>query len=122
MPWQLHHVQLAIPPGEEGHCDEFYVTLLGFEEQVKSPEQAARGGRWYQRDEAALHLGVEEDFRPAKKAHPALALENYDEIVARLTGAGVDVRFDDTIPGRRHCYVDDPVGNRLELIDAASSR
>jgi catechol 2,3-dioxygenase-like lactoylglutathione lyase family enzyme len=84
--------------------------------------QAARGGRWYQRDEAALHLGVEEDFRPAKKAHPALVIENLDEIVDRLRGAGVDVRFDETIPGRRHCYVDDPVGNRLELIDAASSR
>ena len=122
MPWQLHHVQLAIPPGEEHRCDEFYVTLLGFKELVKPPLQAARGGRWYQRDEAALHLGVEENFLPAKKAHPALSVENFDEIVTRLSTAGVEVRFDETIPGRRHCYVDDPVGNRLELIDAATLR
>lgn len=122
MPWQLDHVQLAVPPGEERRCDGFYMTLLGFQELEKPPVQAARGGRWYQRDDAALHLGVEEDFRPAKKAHPALAIENFDEIIERLTGAGVEVRFDETIPGRRHCYVEDPVGNRLELIDAASSR
>jgi catechol 2,3-dioxygenase-like lactoylglutathione lyase family enzyme len=115
-------VQLAIPPGEERRCDDFYVTILGFEELEKPPLQAARGGRWYQRDAVALHLGVEEDFRPAKKAHPALAVEDFDETVARLRGAGFDVRFDETIPGRRHCYVDDPVGNRLELVDAASSR
>ncbi|MHB8379936.1 MAG: VOC family protein [Acidimicrobiales bacterium] len=122
MPWRLDHVQLAIPPGAERRCDAFYVNLLGFHELEKPPIQAARGGRWYQRDEAALHLGVEEDFRPAKKAHPALAVENFDELVAELTGAGVEVRFDETIPGRRHCYVDDPVGNRLELIDVASAR
>ncbi|HUY16368.1 MAG TPA: VOC family protein [Acidimicrobiales bacterium] len=122
MPWQLHHVQLAIPPGAEARCDAFYVTLLGFHELEKPPIQAARGGRWYQRDEVALHLGVEEEFRPAKKAHPALAVGNFDELLAVLTDAGVEIRFDETIPGRRHCYVDDPVGNRLELIDAASSR
>jgi catechol 2,3-dioxygenase-like lactoylglutathione lyase family enzyme len=120
--WQLHHVQLAIPPGDERRCDEFYVTLLGFHEVEKPPIQAARGGRWYQRDEVALHLGVEEAFRPARKAHPALSVDNFDELVASLTNAGLEVRFDETIPGRRHCYVDDPVGNRLELIDAASSR
>jgi catechol 2,3-dioxygenase-like lactoylglutathione lyase family enzyme len=120
--WQLHHVPLAIPPGEAGRCDEFCVTLLGFRELEKPPLQAARGGRWYQRDEVALHLGVEEDFRPAKKAHPALVIENFNEILAKLTGAALEVRFDETIPGRRHCYVDDPVGNRLELIDAANPR
>ncbi|HVA52840.1 MAG TPA: VOC family protein [Acidimicrobiales bacterium] len=122
MPWQLHHVQLAIPPGEERRCDAFYVELLGFHEVEKPPLQAARGGRWYQRGEAALHLGVEEGFQPAKKAHPALAVDDFDDVIARLEDAGIEVRFDETIPGRRHCYVDDPVGNRLELIDVVSSR
>ena len=122
MAWQLHHVQLAIPPGEEGRCDEFYVTLLGFHEVEKPPIQAARGGRWYQRDAVALHLGVEDPFLPARKAHPALSVDNFDELVAALSDAGVEIRFDETIPGRRHGYVDDPVGNRIELIDAANSR
>lgn len=120
MPWQLDHVQLAIPPGDELRCDKFYVALLGFHELVKPPPQAARGGRWYQGDDANLHLGVEDDFRPSKKAHPALRVDDYDVVVARLHDAGVEVRSDGTIAGRRHCYVDDPVGNRLELIDATT--
>jgi hypothetical protein len=66
VPWQLDHVQLAIPAGMEGRCDEFYVTLLGFRTLEKPPPLAARGGRWYQRDGVTLHLGVEGDFRAAK--------------------------------------------------------
>lgn len=122
MPWQLDHVQLAIPAGEEARCDEFYLTLLGFRTLEKPPLLAARGGRWYQRSDVTLHLGVEEDFRPAKKAHPALAVDDFDRLLVRLRDAGVDVRGDESIPGTRRCYVDDPVGNRLELIDAATLR
>jgi len=121
VPWHLDHVQLAIPPGEEVRCDEFYVTLLGFHQLEKPPVLAARGGRWYQRDDAVIHLGVEEGFLPARKAHPALVVENYERLVALLATAGVEVRLDDSIPGRRRCHVDDPVGNRLELIDAATT-
>jgi len=122
VPWQLDHVQLAIPPGEEAHCDEFYLTLLGFRVLEKPPILAARGGRWYQRGDVTLHLGVEEDFRPAKKAHPAFAVDDYDQLLVRLRGVGVDVRGDESIPVTTRCYVDDPVGNRLELIDAATLR
>jgi catechol 2,3-dioxygenase-like lactoylglutathione lyase family enzyme len=122
VPWQLDHVQLAIPAGAERQCDEFYVTLLGFHELEKPPLLAARGGRWYQRDASILHLGVEANFLPAKKAHPALAVDNYDELIARLVGAGVEIRPDESIPTTRRCHVDDPVGNRLELIDAATLR
>jgi catechol 2,3-dioxygenase-like lactoylglutathione lyase family enzyme len=120
VPWQLDHVQLAVPPGEEGHCDEFYVTLLGFHTLEKPPLLAARGGRWYQRDAVTLHLGVEGDFRPAKKAHPALVVDDYEELLIRLSDAGFEVRSDESIPGTTRCYVDDPVGNRLELIDAST--
>jgi catechol 2,3-dioxygenase-like lactoylglutathione lyase family enzyme len=119
VPWQLDHVQVAIPAGAEGQCDEFYVGLLGFEIVEKPPILAARGGRWYSRDAATLHLGVEESFLPAKKAHPAFLVDDYHEVLARLKGAGVAVRHDHTIPNIRRCHVDDPVGNRLELIDAA---
>jgi len=122
VPWSLDHVQLAIPAGSEARCDEFYVTLLGFVTLEKPPVLAARGGRWYQRDDATLHLGVELDFRPAKKAHPALVVEGYDELVERLRANGLDVWPDGDNPGVRRCYVDDPVGNRLELIDSASPR
>ena len=113
-------MQVAIPAGSEERCDAFYVLLLGFAVVAKPPALAIRGGRWYVRDEAALHLGVEEDFSPARKAHPALAIEDYDAVVARLTEAGMAVRADYEIEGTRRCYVEDPVGNRLELIDGST--
>ncbi len=122
MAWLLDHVQLAIPAGSEEECDSFYVGLLGFTAQEKPPILAARGGRWYQRDGAVLHLGVDPTFSPAAKAHPALAVDNYDELLARLEDAHLEVRPDETIPGRRRSHVNDPVGNRIELIDATSSR
>jgi catechol 2,3-dioxygenase-like lactoylglutathione lyase family enzyme len=122
VPWHLDHVQLAIPPGTEARCDEFYVGLLGFVMLPKPPVLALRGGRWYQRDDATLHLGVESEFRPATKAHPALVVEEYDELLHHLEAAGVTVLPDEDNPGVRRCYVDDPVGNRIELIDAVSPR
>ncbi|MFY9782086.1 MAG: VOC family protein [Acidimicrobiales bacterium] len=120
MPWRLDHVQLAIPPGSEERCDEFYVGLFSFETLEKPPSLAARGGRWYRRGDATLHLGVEEYFLPAKKAHPAFAVDDYYGLIERLAQAGVVVRPDDSIPGVRRCHVDDPVGNRLELIDSGN--
>jgi catechol 2,3-dioxygenase-like lactoylglutathione lyase family enzyme len=120
--WRLDHVQLAIPAGSEERCDEFYVDLLGFTTLEKPPILAARGGRWYQRDEAVIHLGVEEEFLAARKAHPALAIDAYDTVIDRLQQGGVDVVGDASIPGVRRCHVQDPVGNRLELIDALTIR
>ena len=120
--WRLDHVQVAIPARSEERCDAFYVAVLGFGIVAKPPALAPRGGRWYVRDDATLHLGVEEDFRPARKAHPALAVEDYDDVMARLDEAGVAVRADHEIEGLRRCYVEDPVGNRIELIDASTIR
>jgi catechol 2,3-dioxygenase-like lactoylglutathione lyase family enzyme len=120
MAWFLEHVQLAIPANEERRCDGFYRGLLGFTVLEKPPALAARGGRWYQRDDAVVHLGVDPHFVPASKAHPALVVDDYDALVSRLESAGITVRPDDTIPGRRRCHVDDPVGNRIELIDGES--
>jgi catechol 2,3-dioxygenase-like lactoylglutathione lyase family enzyme len=118
--WLLDHVQLAIPAGAEEVCDEFYVGVLGFRALEKPPILAARGGRWYQRDEAVIHLGVDPTFLPATKAHPALVVDDYDDVLGRIEIANIQIRPDASIPGRRRCHVDDPVGNRIELIDAVS--
>jgi catechol 2,3-dioxygenase-like lactoylglutathione lyase family enzyme len=120
--WRLDHVQLAIPPGSEEVCDAFYVELLGFDIEAKPPLLAVRGGRWYRRSEAVVHLGVETDFRPARKAHPALVVDDYDELIERLRSAQIQVRESNEVPGTVRCHVTDPVGNRLELIDARTAR
>jgi catechol 2,3-dioxygenase-like lactoylglutathione lyase family enzyme len=114
----VDHVQLAMPRGGEAAARGFYQAILGLEERPKPPSLAGRGGCWFSNDRVALHLGIEEDFRPARKAHPALVVENLDDLCAALASAGHDVRFDDEVSGVRRCYVDDPFGNRIELMEA----
>ena len=114
----VDHVQLAMPRGQEAQARAFYQTVLGLEEKPKPPVLAARGGCWFANGPVALHLGVEDDFHPARKAHPALVVEDLDGLCASLAAAGHEVRFDDVVPGPRRCYVDDPFGNRIELIEA----
>lgn len=114
----IDHVQLAMPTGEEDRARAFYGELLGMSELPKPPELAKRGGCWFGSGVVQVHLGVEEDFRPAKKAHPALRCSDYDALVGRLRAAGVEVRDDDNIPGIRRCHISDPFGNRIELMDA----
>ena len=114
----LDHVQLAMPPGREAEAEAFYSGLLGLERVPKPPPLAARGGCWFCRGAVAVHLGVEEDFRPARKAHPALVVRDLGALEAALAAAGVRVRANpDREPGRG-AYVDDPFGNRIELIAA----
>ncbi|HUY22986.1 MAG TPA: VOC family protein [Acidimicrobiales bacterium] len=114
----VDHVQLAMPPGGEAGARVFYAGLLGLEERPKPPALAARGGCWFSNDRVTLHLGAEDGFRPARKAHPALLVEELDALCAALGSAGCEVRFDGEVPGVRRCYVDDPFGNRIELIEA----
>jgi catechol 2,3-dioxygenase-like lactoylglutathione lyase family enzyme len=114
---RLDHVQLAIPKGSEALCRTFYCDLLGWHEIAKPPALAGRGGLWLDIGEGQVHLGVEEDFRPARKAHPALVAEGLDTLAHKLRAAGVTVTFDDAIPGVRRFYANDPVGNRLEFIE-----
>ena len=114
----VDHVQLAMPPGGEGAARAFYGGLLGLGERPKPAPLAARGGCWFSNDGVALHLGVEEGFRPARKAHPALVVEDLDALVAVLTAAGHRVTDDDAVPDVRRAYVDDPFGNRIELVGA----
>lgn len=114
----LDHVQLAMPAGGEDQAEAFYADLLGLVRQPKPDRLAARGGCWFSNGSVALHLGVDPEFRPARKAHPALVVEDLDALVERLQAAGVAVRPDEDLPGVRRCHVDDPFGNRIELIDA----
>ena len=115
---RLDHVQLAMPPGREAEAEAFYSGLLGLERVPKPQPLAARGGCWFVRGPVAVHLGVEEGFRPARKAHPALVVRDLAALEAVLTAAGVPVRPNpDREPGRG-AYVDDPFGNRIELVAA----
>jgi catechol 2,3-dioxygenase-like lactoylglutathione lyase family enzyme len=111
------HVQLAMPKGEEERARSFYCGVLGMKEVAKPMELAKRGGCWFTSGPLQLHLGVEADFHPAKKAHPAVRCRNYEDITSRLRAAGIEVTEDENIPGVRRCHVFDPFGNRLELID-----
>jgi catechol 2,3-dioxygenase-like lactoylglutathione lyase family enzyme len=112
----IDHVQLAMPSGGEERARAFFVTLLGMREVAKPPELAARGGCWFECGPVQIHLGVEEDFRPARKAHPALRCFEYGALVARLRDVGVAVTPDHSIPGVERCHIADPFGNRIELI------
>ncbi|MFZ0538972.1 MAG: VOC family protein [Candidatus Sulfotelmatobacter sp.] len=95
----IDHVQLAMPPGEENRARAFYADLLGMKEVPKPPELAKRGGCWFESGNVQLHLGVESDFRPAKKAHPALRCFDYETLLQRLRSAGVEVNEPEDIPG-----------------------
>lgn len=114
----IDHVQLAMPPGEEEKARRFYAGLLGLAEVPKPAELADRGGAWFESGPARIHLGVEANFRPAKKAHPALACQNYNGLIASLRTAGVEVVEAETLAGSSRCHVFDPFGNRIELLEA----
>jgi catechol 2,3-dioxygenase-like lactoylglutathione lyase family enzyme len=115
---RLDHVQLAIPRGAEEACRGFYAGLLGMAEVPKPDALAARGGLWLKKGAVRIHLGVEEDFRPARKAHPAIAVEDLDVLADRLVRSGVTPLWDDALPGVRRFHVSDPVGNRMEFMAA----
>jgi catechol 2,3-dioxygenase-like lactoylglutathione lyase family enzyme len=114
----IDHVQVAAPAGCEAEARAFYGELLGLEELPKPESLAARGGCWFRAGAHELHVGVEEPFAPAHKAHPGLVVADLDTLAARLTGAGIDVAYDDTIPGAQRFHAADPFGNRLEFRQA----
>ena len=115
----VDHVQIAMPKGSEDLARGFYGEVLGMKEIPKPQALAGRGGCWFAAGAAQLHLGAEEDFRPAKKAHPALLVEGLDEILAKCRAAGLPTSADAEIDGRRRVHVFDPFGNRLELMEAS---
>ncbi len=113
---EIEHVQLAMPAGEEAAARAFYTGLLGLPERAKPPKLAARGGCWFEGPGVKVHLGVEADFRPAQKAHPALLVDDLVAMQSALEAAGVAITPDDPATGRARFYVADPFGNRIELM------
>ena len=109
----IDHVQLAMPSGREAEARAFYAGLLGIPEVSKPANLAKRGGCWFERDELKIHLGVDPEFRPARKAHPALLVEDLPALIALLKSAGHAVTA-----AEQRFYVSDPFGNRIELMEA----
>jgi catechol 2,3-dioxygenase-like lactoylglutathione lyase family enzyme len=112
----LDHVQLAMPAGREADARAFYAGLLGIPEQAKPANLAVRGGCWFELGAVKVHLGVDPDFRPAKKAHPAFLVDDVAALSRKLEAAGVKVTLDEPLGGYDRVYVDDPFGNRIELM------
>jgi catechol 2,3-dioxygenase-like lactoylglutathione lyase family enzyme len=119
MPIQrIDHVQLAMPRGEEAAARRFYGEILGLKEIPKPEALAGRGGVWFELGNTQLHLGVDPEFRAAKKAHVGFEASDLEAIAARCQAAGYETRPDDNLPDRRRFFVDDAFGNRLELIES----
>jgi catechol 2,3-dioxygenase-like lactoylglutathione lyase family enzyme len=117
----IDHIQLAMPRGGEDKARAFYQGILGIPEVQKPQNLAKRGGCWFVRDGLRVHLGVEDDFRPARKAHPAFLVEDLPELIRLLEAAGFRPRTDELLEGYDRVYVDDPFGNRIELLEPLSN-
>jgi len=112
----IDHVQLAMPAGGEDAARRFYGRTLGLREVPKPPGLAARGGLWFETYGTAIHLGLEDGFRPAQKAHPALLCEDLGAMTSALRDGGCDLSWDESVEGVRRLYTHDPFGNRIEII------
>ena len=117
-PWRgIDHVQLAIPVASEDEARAFYVGVLGLVEVPKPPVMATRGGAWFEAGSTVVHVGADPEFVPARKAHPALLVA---DLRAFVDERGLDVRWSDEVPDTVRCHLDDPFGNRIELVEASS--
>lgn len=114
----IHHVQLAMPAGQEGEARAFFGEQLGMTELAKPEALAARGGCWFAAGRVELHLGVETPFHPARKAHPAFGVPDLDAMVAHLEEQGIPYRRDVDLPRFRRVFIDDPFGNRIEILQS----
>lgn len=118
----IDHVQIAMPAGREQEAVAFYEGLLGISRKEKPSHLAARGGCWFEQANVKIHLGVEPDFRPARKAHPALLVQDLPALRAHLAEAGYELTDDEPLDGYERVYVDDPFGNRVELMEKHAGR
>ncbi len=117
----LHHVQLAMPTGAEDVARAFFTGVLGIPEVPKPAVLAGRGGAWFEEGDVRIHVGVEEDFHPARKAHPALVVDDLEQAIAQCRAAGVTVRAGEDLAGFVRAHIEDPFGNRLELMQAVKA-
>jgi catechol 2,3-dioxygenase-like lactoylglutathione lyase family enzyme len=116
----IDHIQLAMPPGGEDEARRFYDGLLGVTEVPKPAKLAVRGGCWFENGSLKIHLGVEEGFRPSRKAHPAFIVDGLRDLATKLEQGGCQPLAGEAFGGRLRFYVDDPFGNRIELIEPSS--
>ncbi len=114
----LEHLNLSMPKGAEAEARAFYGGLLGLEEVAKPQALMIYGGCWFKLGDLTLHLGTDENFVPAKKAHPAFLVSDLEAARARFAAFGVEVRYDTRVAHVHRFYADDPFGNRLEFIQA----
>ncbi|MDV2581737.1 VOC family protein [Alkalibacillus haloalkaliphilus] len=114
---RLDHVQLAAPRDTEDEARHFFGEILGLPELEKPEDLKKRGGVWFELGDHQLHIGVEEPFSPAEKAHPALEVANLEGLMARFDEYNVEYKQDDKLPGANRIYTQDPFGNRLEILE-----
>jgi catechol 2,3-dioxygenase-like lactoylglutathione lyase family enzyme len=115
--YAIDHVQLAMPPNQEERARAFYGRVLGLPEIPKPANLAKNGGVWFAQEQLKIHLGVESDFRPARKAHPALVVEDLEILIERCQEAGYPVVAAEPLAGCHRVHVFDPFGNRIELME-----
>ena len=113
----IDHIQLAAPKGSENRARKFFIDILGFEEMEKPEKLKKRGGVWFRNGNTQIHIGVEEPFAPAKKAHPAFEVENIEAMKKHLIANGIEVIEDNNLPGANRFYTLDPFGNRIEMLE-----
>lgn len=114
---KIDHVLLAAPRGCEEEARKFYVDILGFEEEEKPDTLKPNGGIWFKKGDIHLHIGIEEPFTPAKKAHPAFEIKNIDALKSRFIEKGMEIIDDDKLIGASRFFTFDPFGNRLEFLE-----
>ena len=114
----IDHVQIAMPAGQEDQARAFYIGILGFTEIPKPAELSKRGGAWFESHGVQIHLGVESDFRPARKAHPAFLVSSLDALIGKAREAGYEIDTSQPpLDGYKRAHVFDPFGNRIELME-----
>ena len=118
---RLDHILLAMPAGRESEARKFYQGILGIPEATKPFELAARGGCWFEDGELKVHLGVEKNFAPARKAHPAFIVDDLAALTSALVQAGFPIAHDEPLEGYDRIFVHDPFGNRIELMEIKTS-
>ena len=112
----IDHIQLAIPKGGEPSARSFFIDLLGMVEEQKPYPLSERGGAWFCCGDTSIHVGVDADFIPQKKAHPAFLIEDLDALATSLLDAGYAVKWDKSLPNRKRFFTSDPFGNRIEFM------
>lgn len=113
---RIDHIQLAMPHDKEAQADAFYCYVLGLEKVEKPEALRKNGGVWFGSEAIQIHLGVDPDFKPARKAHPAFRVVDIDALATKLLAANFPVKWDNRLPNTRRFYCDDPYGNRIEFM------